>query len=181
MKSALYHRPLYGLFGYPVGRRLDETLNLSAKSGFDLKRIRRSHQRIIQERVMTFQDKISKQRENALFLIRNITLQNVRLPMEREGSRSNYYQFAVRFRTRQKRDLASTYLLSRGIDSARYLEGVAALARAEYSYRGDCPNSELCADTILVIPHYYTLSSSDLTYIATCLNEMGAVPSMSAA
>jgi perosamine synthetase len=180
-KSSLYHKPWYGLFGYPIGRRLDETLNLSAKSGLDFKRIRRSDLNIIQERVMTFQDKISKQRENALFLAGHITLKDVRLPMEREDSRSNYYQFAVRFRTRRERDRASEYLLTRGIDAARYLENVAALARAEYSYRGDCPNAELCADTVLVIPHYYTLSTSELTHIATCFNELGTVLSVNAA
>jgi dTDP-4-amino-4,6-dideoxygalactose transaminase len=173
MKSFFYQKPWYGLFGSPIGRMLDKRLNLTAKTGFILKQISKCDSQTIDRRINTFLEKINKQRQNALVLLRKIRIEQAILPIEKEDCISNYYQFAIRFRDSDQRNILAEYLLKSGIDSAKYLDDVVDLTRNRYGYTGDCPNAELSSKTVLVIPHHYTLSDKELNYIAGTLNEAG--------
>jgi dTDP-4-amino-4,6-dideoxygalactose transaminase len=173
MKSFFYQKPWYGLFGSPIGRMLDKRLNLTAKNGFECRQISKGDSAIIGRRIEGFIKEVNKQRENALALLTKIRIEEAILPIEKEGCFSNYYQFAIRFPGQTQRDLVAEYLLRSGIDSAKYLDEVADLARDRYGYSGDCPNAELASKTALVIPHHYTLSDKELNYIADTLNEAG--------
>lgn len=171
VKSTFYHRPWYGILGHPLGRLLDKRLNVTSKTGFSEIKISKGDLHILNDRIGSFVNKVNRQRENALYLKSEIKLQNVILPAERDGCSSNYYQFAIRFDTSSQRDFVADYLWRRGIDSAKYLSDVADVAREVYDYQGGCPNSEVCARTILVIPHYYSLARRDLHYLVGTLNE----------
>ena len=171
IKSTLYKRPWYGTIGYPIGRLLDQKLNLTAKTGIDLKKIAKSDYRILNDRIGSFIDKVMKQRENAFFFLKNLKLNNVILPYEREECQSNYYQFAIRFRNKQQRDILSEFLFRHGIDSAKYLDEVVDVAKNNYGYKGDCPTAEQCSKAVLVIPNHYVLSDADLSCIVKCVNE----------
>jgi perosamine synthetase len=171
IKSTLYHRPWYGIMGYPVGRALDRKLNLSAKGGFRLAKVRATDIAVVANRLTTFKTSAEKQRQNALFLLDRLQLRNAHMPREKDECRSNYYQFALRFRTPEVRDLAADYLFRRGIDTAKYLDEIIEHSEILYGYRGDCPNSEVCSKTTLVIPHYYTLSRRALLHIAQVVTE----------
>jgi perosamine synthetase len=173
MKSLFYQKPWYGLFGSPIGKILDKRLNLTAKNGFECRKISKCDSAIIGKRIGAFINKVNRQRENALVLIKKIRIDNGILPIEKEGCFSNYYQFAIRFPGQKERDFVADHLASRGIDSAKYLDEVVDLARNRYGYSGDCPNAELASKTVLVIPHYYTLSEKELDYIAEMINEAG--------
>lgn len=170
-KSTLYKRPWYGTIGYPIGMRVDRKLNLTAKSGFNFSQIAKTDLRIINNRMGTFFEKVKKQKENALYLLKNIRMENVVLPLEKDNCWSNYYQFVIRFKTTEKRDFMADYLFKRGIDTAKYLDEVIEVAKENYDYSGDCPNSELCSKTVLVIPNHYTLSRKDLDHIVHCVND----------
>lgn len=171
IKSTLYNRPWYGTIGYPIGTRIDRKLNLTAKTGFKLSKIARSDLEIINDRMGSFLEKVNKQRENALYLLKNLQIENVVLPQESKECWNNYYQFSIRFENSEQRDRMADYLFQHGIDSAKYLDEVVQVAREHYDYNGDCPNSEHCSKTVLVIPHHYTLSRRDLDHIIRCLNE----------
>lgn len=170
IKSTLYKRPWYGTIGYPIGRLLDQRLNLTAKSGIELRKMSKSDYRILNDKIGSFTDKVMKQRENAFFFLKNLKLKNVILPYEKEECQSNYYQFAIRFRNKGQRDLLSEFLFRHGIDSAKYLNEVVDVAKNNHGYKGDCPNAELCSKTVLVIPNHYVLSDADLNYIVKCVN-----------
>jgi dTDP-4-amino-4,6-dideoxygalactose transaminase len=51
------------------------------------------------------------------------------------------------------------------VDTAMLYSETPMKARRFYDYKGDCPNSEIVADTILVIPNYYTLAEKSLIKI----------------
>lgn len=171
VKSALYHRPWYGRLGYPIGRRLDQKLNLSAKTGFDLMQASKADLTIVSDRIKDFQMKIDLQRRNSFYYLDHVKINDSHMPIEKEDCYSNFYQFAIRFETREQRDLACTYLLTRGIDTAQYLDEVIDVAKATYDYKGDCPNAERCSKTTLIIPNHYTLEQKDVEYIARMLND----------
>ena len=170
IKSTLYKRPWYGTIGYPIGKLVENKLNLTAKTGFKCAAIRKSNVKIISRKIDTFKNNIVKQRENALYLLERIKLDNCFLPFEKKDCYSNYFQFALRFENKIQRDFMSDYLLKKGIDSAKYLYDVIDIAKKEYNYQGDCPITELCAASVLIIPHYYTLSRKELDYIIHHIN-----------
>ena len=170
LKSTLYHRPWYGSIGYPLGSLLDRKLNLTAKSGFRLRKISNVDLRIIDDRAKGFQTKVDRQRENSEFLKARIHPIDAILPVEKEGCRSNYYQFAIRFLEQRQRDTVASYLWDHGIDSARYLDNIVEYANQYYGYRGDCPIAEKCSKTVLSIPNHYTLSEGSLARIAEILD-----------
>jgi len=171
MKSTLYHRPWYGMVGYPVGRRLDQKLNLSAKTGLKLKKISRADLRIVAGRAEQFYLKIERQRHNSLFLLENIKMRDIHLPMEADGCFSNFYQFPIRFNDSGRRDFVADYLFRHGIDTAKYLDDIVEITKRSYGYNGDCPNAECCSKTTLVIPNHYNLLPEDMNHIVEVLND----------
>lgn len=170
IKSFFYKKPWYGIIGRPIGKLLDKKLNLTAKDGFECGKIKKSDLGVIEGKIKNFKEKIDKQRENAKILLKKINLSEAILPIEKEGCLSNYYQFPIRFKSTAHRDFTSDYLLKKGIDSAKYLDELIDLVKNKYEYVGDCPNAELASKTVLVIPHYYTLSKKELIYIGDTLN-----------
>ena len=64
----------------------------------------------------------------------------------------------------------ASFLLKRGIDSAKYLDDIVEIARHNYGYAGGCPVAERCAKTVLLVPCYYTLSKNDIAEIAAAIN-----------
>jgi perosamine synthetase len=172
IKSKCYQKPLYGLVGLPIGKRLDRRMNLTAKSGFELQKASKINLGVVDAKLVDFMNSIERQRQNALYYKANIHTEKIQLPEEKPDCWSNYYQFPIRFPSRETRDQAASFLFEKGIDSAKYLDEVVKLATKEYGYRGDCPQSEHCTDTMLSIPNYYRLSSKDRDRIVDALNEL---------
>lgn len=170
-KATLYNRPWYGLIGHPIGMRLDKKLNLTAKDGFVTGKIASTHLALIDARIGSFEAKINTQRQHARTLLAALAPGSFTLPSEREGSCSNWFQFPLQFQSALQRDAMAAHLLSRGIDSARYLDDIIDEARLYYGYEGDCPNAELLSKTVLLVPIHYTLSTADIERIADAINE----------
>jgi perosamine synthetase len=171
VKATLYNRPWYGLVGHPVGMRLDKKLNLTAKDGFETGKIAPTHLHLIEERVPTFEERINIQRGHAQMLLDAVKPGSFDLPATSTDCFSNWYQFALRFQNTAQRDGMADYLLSQGIDTAKYLDTIVVEARTHYGYKGDCPNAELLSKTILLVPIHYNLKASDMEHIASSINE----------
>jgi dTDP-4-amino-4,6-dideoxygalactose transaminase len=133
--------------------------------------IRRADLRIIQERIEPFFIKIRRQRENALYLLKNLKIKGVRFPLEKRDCLSNYYQFAIKFRNQTERDKMAEHLWNRGIDTAKYLDDIVDAASTGAGYQGDCSHAEEASKTALIVPHYYSLRNKDLEFIMKSLNE----------
>lgn len=170
VKATLYNRPWYGLIGHPIGMRLDKKLNLTAKDGFETGRIAATHLALVDERLAHFEEKIAIQSEHASMLISTLKPGKFSMPPQVHNGSGNWFQFAIRFENARQRDAMADYLLSLGIDTAKYLDTIADEARSNYGYNGGCPNAELLSKTVLLIPIHYTLNARDIEHIASSIN-----------
>ncbi len=176
LKALFYRRPLYGIIGYPIGRRLDKKFNLTAKEGFEEGKIVSGDLWLANNRIPKFERNIERQRRNAQLLRKLINIQNVVLPSENDDCLGNWFQFALRFPKSEIRDAMAAHLWKNGIDSAKYLDDIVEIARLQYGYNlGDCPNAEKFSKTVLLIPIYYTLKDKDIIYIAEIINSFNEV------
>ncbi len=171
VKAALYNRPWYGWVGHPIGMRLDKKLNLTAKDGFEARKIAPTHLALIDERLAHFEKQIEIQREHAQTLLASLTPEGFCLPPQSEDAAGNWFQFALRFPGQAQRDRMADHLLRCGIDTAKYLDTIAEEARLQYGYQGDCPQAERLSKTILLVPIHYTLKARDIEYIASSIND----------
>jgi dTDP-4-amino-4,6-dideoxygalactose transaminase len=171
LKSTFYKRPWYGTIGYPLGKRIDRKMNLTAKTGFAPGPIGKSNLAVIEHRMNGFIQKVNRQRSNAKYLLNNIDGKKVILPREQPHNWNNYSQFAIRFENETKRDRMAAYLFKHGVDSAKYGHEIVDIAKKEYGYRDDCRNSEYASKTVLVIPNHYTLGLKELKHVADCVNK----------
>jgi len=94
------------------------------------------------------------------------------LPYEKEHTWCNYYLFPIRFRNKRERDKAHELLRDFGVDSAKLYSETPKEARKFYGYGGNCPNSETIADTVLVVPNYYTLSEDEMMRVADSIKKV---------
>ncbi len=171
LKSTMNKKPWYGLIGYPIGQILDKRLDLTGKTGFKDTRVKKSDVSIIAKKIGGFSGNIERQRRNAFYLLNSINSERMFLPFERNGAYSNYYLFAIRFKSKSHRESISNFLSNNGIDNSKYLSEVISVASLDFNYKRDCPNSEMCAETILVVPNYYSLDENDLDFIVRLLNQ----------
>jgi carbonic anhydrase/acetyltransferase-like protein (isoleucine patch superfamily) len=159
------------LAGYPIGMRLDKKLNLTDKGGFRTGQAAATHLALIDERIPEFQEKVDRQREHAHLLLEALTSAGFEPLAESPDGVRNWFQFPLRFADREQRDDMSAYLLSRGIDTAKYLDDITDTAREQYGYGGDCPNAEQLSSTTLLVPIHYTLHRRDIEHVAASIKE----------
>lgn len=165
--SFLYHRPWFGLFTYPIGFSLRTIVNHDEGiKDFKVKKIRKTDFNLLLRKLSGLEKKIELQRNNSFFLIKELKDTSLILPYEMKNTYCNYYLFPIRFHNKKEREKAHEYLRDMGIDTAKLYSETPIKSKRFYGYKGDCSNSEIVADTILIIPNYYTLNETDLIKIA---------------
>lgn len=164
--SFLYHKPWFGLFSYPIGSYVRTVVkqNDSAKN-FKANKIRKTHLNLLFKKLNRFGDRVELQRKNSFILLKGLSDTSLILPYEKKNTYCNYYLFPIRFDNRKERDKAHVRLGVMNVDTAKLYGETPMKARRFYGYKGDCPNSEIVADTILIIPNYYTLAEKNLIKI----------------
>ena len=164
--SFLYHKPWFGLFSYPIGSYMRNIVGQdgSAKD-FKVNKIRKTHLNLLFKKLNRFGDMVELQRKNSFLLLKELGDTSLILPYEKKDTYCNYYLFPIRFNNRKERDKAHVRLRGMNVDTAKLYSETPMNARRLYGYKGDCPNSEIVADTILIIPNYYTLAEKNLIKI----------------
>ena len=171
--SRFYRRPWFGLFTYPVGSYIRSVADkCNGVENFKTSKIRKSDLCLLFRKLDGFEVKVELQRRNSLFLIEKLKDTSLILPYERKNTYCNYYLFPVRFGDKKERNRAHELLRGVGIDTAKLYSETPTKSKTFYGYEGDCPNSELVADTALVIPNYYTLTERDLIKIADSIKKV---------
>jgi len=165
-RSFFYHKPWFGLFALPIGLYIEDKVDIMNKRGFEVSKIGRSDLRAMLKKLESFKKNVELQRRNSFFLIEELKNTSLSLPYESKDTYCNYYLFPIRFESKEERDSASNLLRDKGIDTSKLYSETPSKAKQFYGYKGDCPNTENLADTILVIPNYYTLSQNGLAKIA---------------
>jgi len=165
-RSLLYHKPWFGLFALPIGLAIEDKVDLMDKRSFEISAINRSDLSVFIKKISSFGMKVEVQRKNSFLLMEELRDTPLILPYERKDTYCNYYLFPIRFENVKERDSVSDFLRRRGVDTSKLYSETPLKARRYYGYEGDCPNTEKLADTILVIPNYYTLKEKELVKIA---------------
>jgi len=170
--SSLYHKPLYGLFAFPIGSYIITNTKISTNREFPITKIRKSDLGIFLKKLKGFREKVELQRRNSWILIDELESTSLILPYEKKHTWCNYYLFPIRFRNKRERDKAHELLRDFGVDSAKLYSETPKEAEKCYGYRGNCPNSEIIADTVLVVPNYYTLSEDEMMRVADSIKKV---------
>ena len=170
VKSILRSRPLYGMVGYGLWEILNKKMGLSEKSDICLSKIYRTDLTIIKKRLPMLESAIKRQKANADYFSRTLKLDPGMICFEKPGAFYNRYHYPVTFPSTVDRDFVASYLLSKQIDTIKYLDDVLDVATKTYGYEGDCPVSERLSKRVLIIPSYFSLKKEDLHRIAQCLN-----------
>lgn len=174
--SFLYHKPWYGMFAFPLGSYVKDKIKNDGKREFEVKKIRKNDLKIFLRKLEVFKEKVEQQRRNSQILIEELQDTSLILPYENKDTYCNYYLFPVMFENREKRDLACNYLRSMGVDTAKLWSMTPSVARRIYGYyKGDCPNTEKWADSLLAIPNYYTLNENELLKIADNVKKLDKI------
>ncbi|MCX9010314.1 MAG: DegT/DnrJ/EryC1/StrS family aminotransferase [Candidatus Methanoperedens sp.] len=163
--SFLYHKPWYGLFAFPIGSLIRNTSNKKIITNFQLNSIRRSDRTVFLKKLESFKQNMELQRNNSNVLLERLSNTSLKLPFENENTKCNYYLFPILCKDKTERDDMCTYLQKAGIDSAKLWSLTPEFAMRFYNYKGDCPESEKCANRILTIPNYYSLNDGNLYHI----------------
>ena len=173
MYSSLYHKPWFGLFSYPVGFYLRSiTDHNDGTKNFKTMKIRKSNLYLFYEKISGFEENVELQRKNSFFLLEGIRNTSLILPYEEQETYCNYYLFPIRFKNKKERDKAHTHLREMGVDTAKLYSETPMNAMRFYGYKGDCLNSEIAADTLLVIPNYYTLTEKNLIKVIDSIKKV---------
>ena len=171
--SFFYHRPWFGLFAHPVGSYLRSISNrCSGVEDIKANKIRKSDLYLLIRKLNGFEERVELQRKNSFFLLDELRDTSLVLPYEKKGTYCNYYLFPMRFDNKKERDEAHVRLRDMCIDTAKLYGETPRKAKRFYGYVGDCPNSEILADTVLIIPNYYTLTEMDLVKITNSIKKM---------
>ena len=171
-RSFFYHKPWFGLFALPLGLSIEDKVDIMNKRGFEVAGIRKSDLGILLKKLVTFKRKVEMQRKNSFFLIGELKDTSLDLPYEDKDTYCNYYLFPIRFENKEKRDSASDFLRDKGIDTSKLYSETPLKAKRYYGYVGDCPNTENIANTILIVPNYYTLKEREIVKIAEDIKEV---------
>ena len=172
MRSFFYHKPWFGLFALPIGSSMEDKVDLMNKRDFKVSGIRKSDLRVFLKKISSFKRKVNIQRRNSFFLLEELGDTSLVLPHENKDTYCNYYLFPIRFENKKKRDMACDLLRRRGVDTAKLYSETPLKARLYYGYKGDCPNAEKLAETLLIIPNYYTLTPDELKRISNSIKKV---------
>ncbi len=172
LRSFFYQAPWFGMFSLPIGMLLENKIDLMNKRDFIITKIRKSEQMLTLNKLEYFEKCVEKQRKNSFLLLQELKDTSLKLPYEERNTFFNFYMFPIKFENKKARDLACNILRKKGIDSAKLYHATPFVSRKFYGYSGDCPNSEKCADNLLVIPNYYTLKEDELMKIIRVLKNI---------
>jgi len=168
-RSALYHKPWFGLVSLPLGCRIKNKVDFMNKNSFRATGIRSTEFYIIVKKFNSFQSKVERQRQNSIYLIKELSNTDLKLPHEATDTYCNYCLFPIQFNSESERNNVCEFMRENGIDTAKLFSMTPEIAKLHYGYKGDCPNTEEVAERILTIPNYYTLSRIDLNKIINLL------------
>jgi len=174
LRSSLRSKPLWGLIGSRLWSAYSEKVGFTSQAPIVMGQIYAADRDTAVRRLSVLDSFIEKQRSNADYYSRNLTVDADMLCSETPGRFFNRLQYPLLVPTSQQCDELAARLHKEQISTARPYKDIAAIAAAHYGYTGDCPQAERIARTVLVIPCNCALSAADLERIANSINQAWA-------
>jgi perosamine synthetase len=174
LRSRLRTKPLWGLIGSRLWNAYSEKVSYTSQSPIMLGQMYETDRDLAVRRLSVLASLIEKQRSNADYYSRTLTVDADMLCSETRGALFNRLQYPLLVPTPAQCDRLVARLRKNQISTARPYKDIAAIAARDYGYTGDCPRAESVARTVLVIPCNHTLKAADIERIATCVNRAWA-------
>jgi perosamine synthetase len=174
LRSLLRTRPLWGLIGSRVWEAYSANVSYKSQAPLRPEQIFETDRNMAVRRLPLLGPHIERQRSNADYYLRNLTVGADMLCLEPTGAFFNRLQYPMCVPTSQQCDELAARLRVEQISTARPYKHVAEIAAAYYGYTGDCPRAERIARTVLIIPCNYAINAADIERIATCVNRAWA-------
>jgi len=171
IKSVLRSKPFYGIFGYKLWSLASKRTSPSENETCSLMQIHNSDFNIAGNRLPGLHSLIERQRANANLYKTLLKLPPDMVCHEKPNTYYNRYHYPITFQFQKQRDDMATFLLSKNIDTMKYLDDIVNIAKKHFGYSGNCPIAEEYSKKVLVIPSYYSLKEKYIRYIATNLND----------
>jgi perosamine synthetase len=170
MRSLLRRQPLWGMVGERLWSAYAVRVSFASQSPIVLTQGYRTDHATAMRRLSRLSLFVAKQRANADNYLRNLDLDKDMLCRESPGAFFNRMQFPVLLSNSMEREQLAGSLRREHISVSQPYKNVAAIASECYGYRGDCPQAERVADTVLVIPCNYMLRQSKVQHITNSVN-----------
>lgn len=164
-KSLLYKKPWYGILTKQFILISDKKNKIYEKTNIKKYKIRKTDLSVLLSKIKTIEKNIEKQRKNSNFLFTHLQNTAIKLPYDNGKNYYNYFYFPIRFNNRMQREYAYRCLTRNGIGCFKLYHGSLQIAKNKYGYKTNCPNTEHCAETMLIIPNFYTLTNKELLWI----------------
>ena len=163
-KAALFCRLAYGILGVTMRPWAEKRAFLEPV--LSRKQIQRPHAAVALRQALRFRERVSRQRENSLYLLSLLKgAEEIRLPWEWPGASYNYHIFPVLMADERERSAVAAASLSQGVDTSHiYSESIDHGRRL--GYQGGCPVAESVATRLLTLPNYASLSRADISRVA---------------
>jgi perosamine synthetase len=174
LRSLLRSKPLWGLIGSRLWSAYSEKVSFTSQDPIVLGQIYETDRNMAIRRLSVLASIIERQRSNADYYLRNLTVDADMLCWETPGAFFNRLQYPLLLPTSQQCEQLAARLRMDHISTARPYKDIAALAATYYGYTGDCPRAERIARTVLVIPCNHALTAADTERIATYVNRAWA-------
>ncbi len=170
LRSQLRSRPLWGLIGTRLWEAYSATVSYPSQSPVVLGQVYETDRDLTLRRLPLLGSWIDKQRSNARYYDKNLSVDAEMLCVETPGVFSNRLQYPLLFRTPDQCERMVERLRKSQISTARPYKDIAGVAATHYGYTGDCPQAERVASTVLVIPCNHAVKATDVERIAACVN-----------
>lgn len=170
LRSLLRSKPLWGLLGERLWKRYNQRVSYTAQSLLVLGQIYATDRVTIVRRLPLLDSWIGRQRRNSDFYSHNLVVHDGALCLEKPGMFYNRLQYPLLTRSPDECRLLATALRTERISTTRPYKDIAAIATEHYGYRGDCPQAERIAQTVLVIPCNHSLKLEDVERVTASVN-----------
>lgn len=174
LRSLLRTKPLWGLIGSRLWSAHSKRVSYTSQSPIVLGQIYATDWNTTVRRLPALPSWIERQRSNADYYLRNLTVDADMLCWETPEAFFNRLQYPLLLPTSGQCEQMAAHLRSNQISTVTPYKDIAALASTHYSYTGDCPQAERIARTVLVIPCNYALKAAEVERIASCVNRAWA-------
>jgi dTDP-4-amino-4,6-dideoxygalactose transaminase len=163
-KAVVFNRYLYGLFGRPMRRWVEQMALL--EPCLDMHAIQASWAAGACRQALRFPQRVAWQRINSLRLLEQLgDVDDTVMPRERHGAQYNYHMFPVLLRDAAERKAVMDGMWRQFVDTSKIYSGVVREAR-RFGYRAGCPVSESVADRLITLPNYASLTARDIDTVA---------------
>jgi perosamine synthetase len=172
-KSLVFCRPVYGVIGMPLRRRVESWALLEPR--LDTTGIEPSHAAAALLQASRFAERVERQRSNSLRLLFQLRgAEDVVLPQEPLGARYNYHLFPVLLRDQRERAAVAQTMWKEFIDTSMIYSRAIDECR-KWGYRDGCPVAESVAERLLTLPNHAALNLEELDRVAEVfLSSLGA-------